>query len=115
MRYYENLFIVHPNYEQEKLTHTIEAVKKEIASLNGNVLVLEDWGKRRLAYPIEKQKYGNYVLVQYESENSKINLELETWMKLRTEILAYQTIALAHKPEPQPADSKSGAEKDENE
>lgn len=99
MRYYENLFIVHPNYEQEKLTHTIESVKKEIANLNGNVLIVEDWGKRRLAYPIEKQKYGNYVLVQYESENNKINLELESWMKLRSEILAYQTIALNEKPE----------------
>ncbi|MDO9547560.1 MAG: 30S ribosomal protein S6 [Candidatus Marinimicrobia bacterium] len=105
MRYYENLFIVHPNYEQEKLTHTIEAAKKEIANLNGTVLVIEEWGKRRLAYPIEKQKYGSYVLVQYESENQKINLELEAWMKLRTEILSYMTVALDSKPEPHSADA----------
>jgi len=107
VRYYENLFIVHPNYEQEKLTHSIEAVKKEIANLNGNVLVIEEWGKRRLAYPIEKQKYGSYVLIQYESENHKINLDLEAWMKLRTEILAYQTIALDNKPEPHSEDTKA--------
>lgn len=113
MRYYENLFIVHPNYEQEKLTHTIEAVKKEIADLNGNVLVLEEWGKRRLAYPIDKQKYGSYVLIQYESENHKINLELEAWMKLRTEILSYQTIALKNKPEPQAAEKTETREKSE--
>jgi len=101
VRYYENLFIVHPNHEQEKLAHTIEAVKQEISSLDGNVLVVEDWGKRRLAYPIEKQKYGSYVLIQYESKNNKINLELEGWMKLRPEILAYQTVALRDKPETQ--------------
>jgi small subunit ribosomal protein S6 len=100
VRYYENLFIVHPNYEQEKLTHTIEAVKKEIANLAGNVLIVEDWGKRRLAYPIEKQKYGSYVLAQYESENQKINRELEAWMKLRPEILSCITVALDEKPQP---------------
>ncbi|HCK99806.1 MAG TPA: 30S ribosomal protein S6 [Candidatus Marinimicrobia bacterium] len=99
MRYYENLFIVHPNHEQEKLTNTIEDVKKEISNLKGNILELEDWGKRRLAYPIEKQKYGNYVLIQYESENSKINRELENWMKLRPEILSYLVTSLDKKPE----------------
>ena len=100
MRYYENLFIVHPNYEQEKLTHTIEAVKKEIGNLSGNILVVEDWGKRRLAYPIDKQKYGSYVLMQYESENQKINRDLEGWMKLRPEILSCLTVALTEKPQP---------------
>lgn len=100
MRYYENLFIVHPNYEQEKLNSIIESLKKEINDLQGNILTVEDWGKRRLAYPIEKQKYGTYILIQYESENSKINREIESWMKLNQEILAYITIALEEKPEP---------------
>jgi len=99
VRYYENLFIVHPNYEQEKLTNTIEAVKKEISNLNGNVLIVEEWGKRRLAYPIEKQKYGSYVLIQYETENAKINGELESWMKLKPEILSCITVALEEKPD----------------
>jgi len=105
VRYYENLFIVHPNYEQEKLTHTIEAAKKEITNLGGNVLVVEEWGKRRLAYAIDKQKYGSYVLIQYESEAQKINLELEAWMKLRAEILSYMTVALDSKPEQRSADA----------
>ena len=113
MRYYENLFIVHPNHEQEKLTNTIEDVKKEISNLDGNILNLEDWGKRRLAYPIEKQKYGTYVLIQYESENSKINRELENWMKIKPEILSYLVTALKEKPEVreksrQEPDQKSG-------
>jgi small subunit ribosomal protein S6 len=99
VRYYENLFIVHPNYEQEKLNSIIESLKKEINDLQGNVLTVEDWGKRRLAYPIEKQKYGTYILIQYESENSKINREIEAWMKLSQEILANITIALDKKPE----------------
>ncbi|MBU0712092.1 30S ribosomal protein S6 [bacterium] len=114
MRYYENLFIVHPNYEQEKLTHTIESAKKEIANLNGNVLVVEEWGKRRLAYPIDKQKYGSYILIQYESENQKVNLELEAWMKLRAEILSYMTVTLDGKPEPRSTDASEANRNDEN-
>lgn len=100
MRYYENLFIVHPNHEQEKLNSIIESLKKEINEQQGNILAVEDWGKRRLAYSIEKQKYGTYVLIQYESENSKINREIESWMKLNQDILANITIALDKKPEP---------------
>jgi len=100
VRYYENLFIVHPNHEQEKLNSIIESLKKEINEQQGNILAVEDWGKRRLAYSIEKQKYGTYVLIQYESENSKINREIESWMKLNQDILANITIALDKKPEP---------------
>ncbi|HRD19371.1 MAG TPA: 30S ribosomal protein S6, partial [Candidatus Marinimicrobia bacterium] len=60
MRYYENLFIVNPNIEQEKFTQLIQTVKAEIERLDGNILNLEDWGKRRLAYPIQKHRYGSY-------------------------------------------------------
>jgi len=109
VRYYENLFIVHPNYEQEKLNSIIESLKKEINEQQGNILTVEDWGKRRLAYPIEKQKYGTYVLIQYESENSKINREIESWMKLNQDILANITVALDKKPEPR---AKTQAEND---
>jgi len=98
VRYYENLFIVNPNYEHDKLSQIVEAVKAEITRLNGAVLYLEDWGKRRLAYPIEKHRYGNYILVQYETENSKLNKEVEAWMGLTAGILSCMTVQLEEKP-----------------
>lgn len=103
MKYYESLFIVHPNHEQDKLTHIVEAAKKEIARLKGHLLSEDNWGKRRLGYPIEKQKYGTYVLLQYESENAGINRELANWMKLTPEILAHIIVSLKRKPETEKA------------
>ena len=99
MKYYENLFIVNPNYEHDRLTKVIDSVKAEIAKLKGNVFFLEGWGKKRLAYPVEKHNYGNYVLVQFETENSKLIRELEDWMKLAPEIMSCITVCLKKKPE----------------
>ncbi|HPC35810.1 MAG TPA: 30S ribosomal protein S6 [Candidatus Marinimicrobia bacterium] len=107
MRYYENLFIVNPNIEQEKFTQLIQTVKAEIERLSGNILNLEDWGKRRLAYPIQKHRYGSYVLVQFETENVELVKELESWFRLNQGILAFMTVGLDEKPSPkttQPTD-----------
>lgn len=98
MRYYENLFIVNPNIEQERLTQVIESVKNEISALDGKTLNVEDWGKRRLAYPIKKHKYGTYVLVQFESSNGGIVKALNEWLKLNQSILSHITVLLDTKP-----------------
>jgi small subunit ribosomal protein S6 len=98
LRYYENLFIVNPNIEQEKFTMLIQAVKAEIGRLNGSILNLEDWGKRRLAYPIKKNRYGSFVLVQFQSENVGLVKELESWLRLNQSILAFMTVVLDEKP-----------------
>jgi len=99
LKYYENLFIVNPNHEHDRLTKVIDSVKAEITRLKGSVFFLEDWGKKRLAYPIEKHNFGNYVLVQFETENSKLIRELEDWMKLTPEIMSCITVCLKKKPE----------------
>lgn len=105
MRYYENLFIVNPNIEHNRLTQVIDSAKGEIIRLGGQVLFVDDWGKKRLAYPIEKHRYGNYVLIQFETENHSVIRELGNWMKLVADIIAYQTIRLDQKPEVKPAES----------
>ena len=111
MRYYENLFIVNPNYEQEKSGELIDSVKSQISQLDGKVLSVEDLGKKRLAYPIEKQKYGNYVTVQFSTENGSLVSKLEQWMKLSPSILAYITIRLQKEPTVESTDSTVSAEK----
>lgn len=104
MRYYECLFIVNPNVEQDRLTQLLDTVTKEINNLSGNILNVEDWGKRRLAYQIKKHKYGNYILVQFETENTKIVKELGDWMKLNQNILSHIIVVLDEKPgQPAPA------------
>ena len=98
MRYYENLFIINPNFEADKISALIESVKTEITKLKGKTISAEDLGKRRLAYPIDKQKYGNYILVTFETENTSLIKELESWMVLNPGILSCMTVRLKKAP-----------------
>jgi len=88
---------VHPNYEQDRLNSVIKMVKGHIADIGGHVLAVDDWGKRRLAYPIEKQKSGNYVLIYFDAEPSAV-VELQTWFELQAQILAQLIVRLDEKP-----------------
>ena len=80
MKYYEILYIVHPALEGGHLQDIVKSVDGLIEKNKGNIESNSDWGKKKLAYPIEKQKYGNYVLVQFNSDgtdNGKILKDLE--------------------------------------
>ena len=94
MKYYETLYIAHPILETGRLKDTIENVQKLIEKNEKNsVLCTDVWGKKKLAYPIEKQKYGTYVLVQYSGDGkmiNNVNIELEH----NVNILAYMTIEI---------------------
>jgi len=80
MKYYEILYIVHPALEGGHLQDIVKSVDGLIEKNKGKIESNSDWGKKKLAYPIEKQKYGSYVLVQFNSnglENDKILKDLE--------------------------------------
>ncbi|HHY88016.1 MAG TPA: 30S ribosomal protein S6 [Chloroflexi bacterium] len=64
MRNYELVFIVHPDLDQEALTGVIDRVKGWITDAGGSVEKVDVWGKRRLAYMINKQREGQYVYVE---------------------------------------------------
>jgi len=98
LRYYEMLFIVHPNYEQDRLDAVISAVQKEITSNGGTLLKTDNWGKRKLAYLINKQRYGSYVLMYFESDPSMIQ-GLHEWMEIQAQVLHQIIIRLEEKPE----------------
>ena len=80
MNYYETLYIVHPALESGRLKDIILSIQETFSTMNVNILGTDVWGKKKLAYLIDKQKYGTYVLVQFESDgtmNNKISTELE--------------------------------------
>ncbi|MCF7804165.1 MAG: 30S ribosomal protein S6 [Candidatus Marinimicrobia bacterium] len=98
MRYYENLFIVNPGYEDDAL----QAIKNEysefITENGGRVYSVDDWGKRRLAYSIDKQKYGTYVLIEFGAEGSIVR-ELEESQRLNDSVIAHLTVRLDEEPD----------------
>ena len=81
MRYYETIYIVNPNLDNNTLNNILVEIAKELAKTKSKVINHYNWGKKRLAYPIDKQKYGSYIILQYEGgDKSKIN-NFDTWMK----------------------------------
>ncbi len=66
MRDYEVVIIAHPELDEAALTGAIEKVKGWISDSGGSVIKVDQWGRRRMAYPIRKQMEGQYVLFQIQ-------------------------------------------------
>ena len=99
MRYYETLYIVNPNLENEALDITMGEIGTELEKTKSKLINHRVWGKKRLAYQIENQKYGSFILLQFEGgEQDQMN-EFNTWMKLNNSVLRHMTVALDEKPE----------------
>ena len=72
MRIYENLFIVKPDATEEEIDHLVEQMSKNVTTAGGTVDKVDKWGKRRLAYRVEKHREGSYVLLQFTAEPATV-------------------------------------------
>ena len=97
MRYYETIYVVHPDFEDSRLDEIMSSVDKQIEKNCDEIVNSYVWGKRRLAYDINKISYGTYVIVHYSAKNSFMK-ELNSWMKIQENILANMTIRLEEPP-----------------
>ena len=111
MRYYESLYIVNPNYENERLDKEIDSVSKKAVELGFKSLNHKPWGKKRLAYAIDGHKYGAYIIFQFETESVSNLPEFERFMVLNKSVIRNQTVALSAKPEIDEAGSSLKTEK----
>ena len=68
MNYYEILYIVHPALEGGHLQDITKSVDELLEKNGAKVKAQDNWGRKKLAYPIEKQNYGTYILTQFESD-----------------------------------------------
>jgi small subunit ribosomal protein S6 len=92
MRDYEVVFIIHPDLEETAANEVVEKVQGWITDSGGAISKVDVWGKRRLAYPIRKQKEGQYVLLQAQME-PKQTLELERNLRFLEPIMRFLIIA----------------------
>ncbi len=90
MSLYETLFIVHPE-KGTRIKELVDRFKKVVEGQDGSVSQVDEWGLRDLAYRIEKQSRGFYVLLQYQSPARAVE-ELERNLKLTDDILRYLTV-----------------------
>ena len=113
MRYYETIYIVNPNLDNNTLSKIIVETGEELAKTKSKVINHYNWGKKRLAYPIDKQKYGSYIILQYEGgDNNKFN-DFDIWMKLNNAIVRHMTLSLDEKPKVHVEEEKKRSKTDE--
>jgi small subunit ribosomal protein S6 len=90
MRHYEIVFIVHPD-QSEQVPAMVERYKGIVTARNGQIHRLEDWGRRQLAYPIQKVHKAHYVLMNIESDGEAL-AELEHAFKFNDAVLRHLII-----------------------
>ena len=93
MRLYETMYVVHPALESGRLDDIISEVEKTLTTCGGEKKGSEIWGKRKLAYMIDKQKYGTYVLLQFSNDGQALN-EFNAELKHNPNILAFLTTGI---------------------
>ena len=93
MRTYELVFIVQPDLDEEGLNAFVEQIQKVITENGGEVVKVEQMGKRRLAHPIRHLKDGYYVLIHAKLDRLAM-AELERTLKLSEDVLRHLLVRL---------------------
>ena len=93
MRTYETIFIIHPDAVGDAYTAIVEKFKGILTEQGSDVLKVEEWGTRKLAYTVKKQGRGSYVLMAYEAAPQVI-AEFERRLRLDENVIKFQTVFL---------------------
>lgn len=91
MRNYEVAFIAHPELDEASLNALIEKAKGWVSVAGGQVTQVDLWGRRRLAYPIRKQREGQYVLMQAQMAAAATH-DVERNLRLTEQVMRFQII-----------------------
>lgn len=92
MHQYETVFIVSPRLADEETVSVISGVRKFLEEKSSQILQEKDWGKKRFAYPIRKFDEGHYVMLRFNTPDSKTPQELERFYRLNEQILRFLII-----------------------
>ena len=90
-RTYEVMYIAQPDTAEDDITKLNEAITSLVEKDGGTVSVVEGWGRRRMAYPINKKTEGFYVLLEIEGSGQEI-AELERRFRVNDLIMRYMTV-----------------------
>ena len=96
-RNYELMFIVTPELDDDGTVALLQSVEDYLKEADGEILTRDDWGVRRLAYPIQKQREGHYYLLQFTANPSKVKA-FEHRILLTNSILREMVIQLDEAP-----------------
>jgi len=93
MNQYETVFILTPVLSDDQMKETVEKFKDVLTSNGGNIENEENWGLRKLAYPIENKNTGFYTLIEFEGEPTIVD-KLETAFRRDEKVIRFLTFRL---------------------
>ncbi|HEX7172267.1 MAG TPA: 30S ribosomal protein S6 [Candidatus Limnocylindria bacterium] len=93
MRRYELMLLLRPDLEDDKLQAAVEKVTRAIVNAGGSLSKVSPWGKRRLAYDINRHREASYFLIHFDIEPSQVR-EIERGMLISEEILRHLVTVL---------------------
>ena len=95
MRIYEVLFIIRPDVPEEELDGIVEPLKSVVTTAGGAIDKVDKWGKRRLAYRVQKYREGYYVLLQLSTENTVDTVkEVERRLRVSDTVIKFITVRI---------------------
>lgn len=90
---YETTYIMRPDISEDAQKTFLDKLKGIITAHQGQVVAVEDWGKRRLAYPLQKETRGYYTYILYTG-NSSLVAELERNLRINEQALRFLSVKL---------------------
>ena len=95
MRIYELIFICKPDLPEEEVTAQTQAIQDTIEAGGGKVTKAEQWGKKKLAYKVQKFDHGYYVFFEYAvEENSALPKEIERRLRVAEPVIKFMTVRI---------------------
>lgn len=117
-KHYETVCIVKPDIGEDAVKGIITKATSVVEKNDGKDVSVDEWGRRKLAYPIQKKSEGIYFLITYTSPPSA-SKELERTLRLNEDVVRYQTVRLkarapiAEEPAAEEAPEKTSGEETE--
>jgi small subunit ribosomal protein S6 len=96
-RHYETVYIVKPDIGEDAIKGIVGKAAKTVEDGKGTDVEVREWGRRKLAYPIQKQSEGYYFLMLYTAP-PPASKELERTLRLNEDVIRYQTVRLNERP-----------------
>ena len=123
MKFYETTYILHPALQEGRLNDIVQSVEKKIQSVGADILYSDNWGRKKLSYLIDKQKYGTYIFCQFKLEKVNHLTEISQEFEHNPNVLRYLTIQIDEQDvkekkssnDSEKTDSKKGVKSDKQE
>ncbi len=88
MRRYELMLVLRPDLADDKSQALVDRITRQITTAGGQIVKVAPWGRRRLAYPIDRHREGSYHIIHFEAPNDSI-VELERSLLIMEELLRH--------------------------